>query len=142
MNSLTPIALELTQLIWRKDLEFGCIYYQPEFDFYHRIWEENPEDGDYPIAMRNWWRYATIEEIASAKYLQIIGHPVVDTDLFRWAEEKRVYLNITNFFLVWLSERLIVWDKEIPYNPKLPLYEQEEDTLLAIINIIKWLPTH
>lgn len=140
---LSTNALLLTQLIWRKELEFGCIV---KLNSIWQKYSDKPQKWRIAIFFSE-WKYISKSMVltcndrnrrfkSSWDISEIIGHPVTLEDMFRWWEENKNHPVHSEVAL--LDDRLKFFSKWITYNPTFPLYSQSDETLTSIINIIKW----
>lgn len=87
--------------------------------------------------MTDWWETENIFEI--------LWHIPHLNDLYRVAESKDLIIKIEYNYLkqeyVWITIDNTFWEDDIyaliPYNPTLPLIDQEESTLVQLLNLFK-----
>lgn len=116
--------------IARKDLSFGCKFI--------RHWTERKEEYVFTWAYKEWYlgfnRYVclvnyNIEDIPSDKNTEIIGHPILLSDILAYARSKNLSV------ISWAE--LFEWTMKL-WNLQIPTYEkQSEETKEFIRNIIK-----
>lgn len=125
MNSL---QLELTKLIWKKELSFGCYTKVPN-EGYARIIYVNPNDSiavEWSGSEFDVWEY------------EFIGHPATLSDLHRFMNEKGIVLWQWCDYIYSVFEYDEEWYfPQIKYDSSKYLLEQSDETLKQIIDLIK-----
>lgn len=141
---MTPLQLELTKLIGKKELTFGCLIDCQWFWPYITIhWDLSVSDSVSVLKPSIMWYDKTRVNIGRE---QIIGHPATLSDFHRWMNEKYKYwfehratdnesgIEIRVKYAPTMDCSHIVW---IPYNSSKDLLDQEVSTLEQIISLIK-----
>jgi len=128
---MTPLQLEITKLIGKKELSFGC-----------KVSWKNKEElwNDDIVTFVNWNDFATKHTPIKEKRfsVEIIGHPATLSDLHRWMNENKIIRN-------WYQDRLCLMATgfednciaNILYDSSKDLLDQSEETLTQIIELIK-----
>jgi hypothetical protein len=158
---MTPLQLELTKLLGRKELTKGCeivvhdenfIMYSNDrkaivqdtmekwdlFLLYYVWYRANRNSQEKKIPMNGWVHYDDKETMGS---IEIIGHPATLSDFHRSMTSVWINWNQNNFFIeiIWEIDsylKTIVTPTSIPYDSSLWLLEQNEETLKQIIELI------
>lgn len=125
--TLTPLQLELTRLIGKKELSFGC-------------WIRNTKSRKcFEYHWIEWLQYNEIawpDLIRNAKHLKIIGHPASETDFKKWMNDN-LKMHHWEQLVDWIfivNEKWII--NRIPYDSSKELLDQSEDTLKQIRDLI------
>ena len=138
---MTPLQLELTKLIGKKELSFGCYLNV-------KMWKSWIEtmffktvivDSDFSWNQRRYKTrhplYEVYEEYVpfaiEKQELEIIGHPATLSDLHRWMNSKNIR------FCQEGKNILYSWGKNFQYDSSKDLLDQKEETLKQIIDFIK-----
>ena len=137
---MNDLQLELTRLIGKKELSFGCLVRLQSTGGTKRLATVLENNTNYSKFLSKWWilsqNNANRRFKQSWEIIEIIWHPATSVDLYKWAKEKW-------FDCAKASEVFIIWDKptpvwtEIKYCREKDLLDQEEETLKQIIELIK-----
>lgn len=130
---MTPLQIEITRLIGKKELTFGCLFYDDKSkdeSSINRVWNGDLDSRKQTYSY--WWW----EEWETVSIVEIIGHPATLSDFHRWMNEKE---------LCWRQEELqftLIIDGEIKYTiiqykSYKDLLDQDESVLKQIISLIK-----
>lgn len=137
---MTPLQLELTRLIGKKELTFWCKIYLPETKRYNRKWKEwywyihvMTSDKTMSACLCN-WNYIP-DFYYEERNTKIIGHPATLSDLHRYVNDKHLQWKQLDDVMY------IIPDKGatimIMYNSWKDLLDQDESTLEQIISLIR-----
>lgn len=133
---MTPLQLELTKLIGKKELTFGCIILikneyiykviEKQWDFiYCTIHQLTINREDVTTIIR--------ENVLGNPWREIIGHPATLSDFHRWIEK-------TNYRFKQDIAHIEIWPYwwyvSIPYDSYKDLLLQSDETLKQIISLI------
>ena len=129
---MNDIQIELTKLLGRKELTFGCKVIS-EWVIRTMVW-----DADYKNYLtsngsiqHNYYVYANEDTEFSID--EIIGHPATLTDLHKWMNKKWISWGMGDEFWCSTKDGFI----EFTYNSSEDLLDQEEETLKQIIELVK-----
>lgn len=135
---LSPLQLELTQLIGKKELTFGCLVWP--FSHFHRIcyYDYRSKEFITNIIYPGWetndnGRLHT-DIVTESK---IIGHPATLSDFHRCMNEKWIIWSQWKNILFINQDNDIRTMFEIPYDSSKDLLNQEDSILEQIISLIK-----
>lgn len=148
---MTPLQLELTRLIGKKELSFGCLVTVQSTDLRHRyVWydeeyEVDTEEEFYYVCKydgilysdRNgcetlWKMWANWNDW---KIIEIIWHPATLADFHRWMNENVFYWS--QWYESFSYDKNWISYDNIPYDSSKELLDQSEETLQQIISLIK-----
>lgn len=140
---MTPLQIEIIKKFGRKDLSFGCVIYyniSPYIFLDERIWYYTVYCCD-SVDWIFWY-----EEIKEKEKVKILWHLPLLEDIFRVAKDKDFDLfQVVYHDKMWSTESqqgIFAIDNmsksvRIPYNPTLPLIEQDESTLSQLLSLFK-----
>jgi len=145
---MTDLQLELTRLIGRKELTFGCIVYIPETKIYSRRLKEWFWRVHFANALTEYmWVCLDNKNYipwfnAKKRNVEIIGHPATLSDLHKWMNDSTFnwFQSNRKLTLQWSQKKwswFIDLETSIVYDSSIGLLDQSESTLQAIINLIK-----
>ena len=143
---MNTLQLELTKLLGKKELSFGCVvfdnppynehnwynnWYWQIFDIYSDHYGDwGNKDGSFLIA-RN-WQEAIERNFAD---IEIIWHPATLSDFHRWMNEKWIkFIQYPKEILFDTDED--EFDSSLVYDSSKELLEQSESTLQQILELI------
>ena len=139
IEKLRAILYEIDEV--KKDLEelrFGCKWEMSDW----RVFKYCASDDwlwlqENKILITFWDNRSVVELYADVKY-KIIWNPLSLKHLMMYCDEKKIIFDINIFdwilTLCWMED---IFSKDIEYNIELELHEQEEETLVDIINFLK-----
>ena len=154
---MTPLQLELTKLIGKKELRFGCYLRVKKWTHWMDTQFFNTViiDTDYVWDLRRYKTrhplYEVYEEYISfaieKQELEIIWHPATLSDLHRWLDSKYLYWNMEGSSYSWkITIAMLHWKtgqapiasnhNTILYESSKDLLDQDEETLRKIIEFI------
>ena len=129
---MTPLQLELTRLIGKKELTFGCKVIA-EWTIRTMVW-----DADYKNYLTsngsieyNYYVYANEDTEFSID--EIIGHPATLSDFHRWIMKTHDFAQSGTYIEIMSGSEII----EIKYDSSKNFLDQDEETLKQIISLIK-----
>lgn len=147
---MKPLALELTRLIGKKELSFGCLVHLERDDdndictILNINWSNTCCWEDWYNILNSIWNYSNASKTGYDKYKwdfkidEIIWHPATLANFIWWIDEKSLLWSID---VVWIK---IEKDDDffsniaiIPYDSNKDLLYQETSTLEQIISLIK-----
>lgn len=130
---MNTLALELTRLIGKKELTFGCLFLTNRSEEI-RKWDDNHfrwKEGIY---------FSSSGTYCVGETMEIIWHPATLSDLHRWMNE-----NLKRNWTMWTEDiHYHVWKKVwldfeifiIKYDSSKDLLDQSEETLKQLIDLI------
>lgn len=139
---MNTLQIELTRLIGKKELTFGCfINHKVDDDFdgdWHLARVTEVEDKHFFFYPRT--PYGDTDWSDDESEYEIIGHPATLTDLHRWMNEKKVNwdqdkraINTTIPFTDTDWTEITFY---LPYDSNKDLLDQETSTLEKVISLI------
>lgn len=139
---MTPLQLQLTQLIGKKELSLGCkiIYQDKEYVYINETW--------YMTDLHQWchsifwiceeWHSnddpLDVKRINTGYKYEIIGHPATLSDFHRLLTVKWSYWAQTEYLI---SDFSSPKKFSIKYDSSKDLLDQDEETLKQIIDLIE-----
>ena len=136
---MNELQLELTRLLWKKELSFGCLVkidkniHKLCFYIYRdREWITKLSYENNDSLSNDHWRLIT--EIVNNN--TIIWHPATLSDFHRWLEENKIRWDM--WYTLWfigisLKNKVILID----WNSSKDLLDQDSEVLKQIIELIK-----
>ena len=133
---MTPLQLELTRLIGKKELTFWCLIewsgnssvnkrYLQKIDSQYLM---GYGDSEKDMHQEAFW----ISEL-SLRDCEIIGHPATLSDLHSWILKTHDFAQSGTYIEIMSGSEIL----EIKYDSSKDLLDQEEETLKQIISLIK-----
>lgn len=135
---MTPLQLELTRLIWKKEWSAWLIVKDNYWIILTLVWERQFDWDDdvyfYAPEHKEISHWFNNEEYTRKKW-EIIGHPATLTDFHRWMNEKGVFFKQEDWNIRYYHNIEEIW---IPmfYDSSKDLLEQSEETLTQIRDLI------
>lgn len=139
---MTTLQLELTRLIGKEELTFGC-----EVTVESSKWQKRTakivdytdwwEDGYFATFVSNGNIMThTLNNRAKSQWdiEEIIGHPATLSDFHRFLKSKKIWFYQDEDYIK-LEE--YIWSDDIDYDSGKDLLDQSEETLKQIVELIK-----
>lgn len=136
---MTPLQIELTKLIGKKELSFGCIIKSINTGWIRRLcdYSDLGKDEDWTY---NFWIITEAVSYIEMQNCSIIGHPATLSDFQRWMNSKKFYSwgqhkdeFIDAFFITEQSWKI----DRVSIDSSKDILDQSEETLQQIIDLVK-----
>lgn len=123
---MNDLQLELTNLIGDKDLTFWCLCE----DFNKNKFQIISHSGGSYWKIN--WIKGTVNEMRFNFQYEIIGHPATETDFKKWMNDNGIIWEQRDIDIKIFEQNIL-----ISYDSSKKLLDQDDETLIQIINFIK-----